>query len=105
MVEAMLCGTPVVATSIGAVPEIVEEGLTGVLASSADQLAQAASRVLTLDRRAVRERAQERFSAERMAQSYLELYERVVASAVGDTLNGSTPAGPSRSGLRGEARP
>jgi glycosyltransferase involved in cell wall biosynthesis len=78
-VEAMACGTPVAATRLGAVPEIVEEGVTGSCADSPAELAQATTRALALDRARVRERAVERFDYHRMVDAYEELYARVAA--------------------------
>lgn len=74
MPEAMMCGTPVVATRLGAVVEIVEEGVTGCCAGSPADLPAQARRVLDLDRRLVRARAEERFSGERMAREYTHAY-------------------------------
>lgn len=81
MPEAMMCGTPVVATSLGAVPEIVDEGVTGYYASTPDEFAQQLLRALSLDRKSVRARAEERFSGERMAREYLEVYNQAAAGA------------------------
>lgn len=77
-IQAMLSGTPVAATALGAVPELVEEGVTGAIESDPARLADAVGRCLKLDRRGVHERARERFSAERMAAGYAELYEQIV---------------------------
>ena len=74
----MLSGTPVAGIGLGAVPELVEEGLTGAIETGPATLADAVLRCLELDRRRVRERARERFSAERMAAEYARYYERVV---------------------------
>src|SRR5205807_8492414 len=79
LVEAMLCGTPVVATHVGAAPEVIDEGITGYCAASADDFPQQVLRSFALDRRRVRARAEERFSAQRMAREYAEVYERVVS--------------------------
>jgi glycosyltransferase involved in cell wall biosynthesis len=78
MVEAMMCGTPVVATALGAVPEIVEESVTGYFAPSPDDLPLLLTRSFALDRHLVRERAEMRFSSEAMARQYAEIYERLV---------------------------
>ncbi len=75
-VEAMMCGTPVVAMALGAVPEIIDEGVTGFTAASADEFARQMPRAFSLDRRRVRAWAEERFSARRMAEQYVDLYER-----------------------------
>jgi glycosyltransferase involved in cell wall biosynthesis len=80
MPEAMMCGTPVVATRLGAVPEIVEEGLTGYCAASPGDLLACVRSALALDRGRVRARAEERFSGERMAREYLRIYEEVASA-------------------------
>jgi glycosyltransferase involved in cell wall biosynthesis len=72
----MMCGTPVVAMRLGAVPEIVDEAVTGYSATSAEEFTSQLARALTLSRRGVRERAEVRFSPERMARQYLEVYQR-----------------------------
>jgi glycosyltransferase involved in cell wall biosynthesis len=78
LIEAMLCGTPIAALNLGAVPEIVEEGLTGSLAQSMDNFPQAVMKSLKLDRRQIRARAEQRFSAGKMARDYLSAYEQAV---------------------------
>lgn len=82
LVEAMLCGTPVAAMRLGAVPEIVEEGVTGFMASTAADLHEAVPSCLRLDRRRVREAAEQRFSAPLMAASYAAVYERLARAGV-----------------------
>ncbi len=77
LVEAMLCGTPVAAMKLGAVPEIVEEGLTGCMAESTDDMPAALAKAMNLDRRKVRIAAELRFSAAHMARQYERVYERV----------------------------
>jgi len=80
LVEAMLCGTPVAAIRLGAVPEILEEGISGIMADGPATFAQAVVRALALDRREVRARAEGRFSPEQMARSYAELYARLAST-------------------------
>ena len=77
LVEAMLCGTPVAAMRLGAVPEIVEESVSGYTATSKEELAKALTGCLALDRREIHRRAEQRFSAERMARDYAMVYEKV----------------------------
>ncbi|HEY5346266.1 MAG TPA: glycosyltransferase family 4 protein [Verrucomicrobiae bacterium] len=80
LLEAMLCGTPVAAMRLGAVPEIVDEGVTGCMANSADEFSQAIQKSMQLDRQQVRRQAEKRFSAERMAREYAALYERLAVN-------------------------
>jgi glycosyltransferase involved in cell wall biosynthesis len=77
-VEAMMCGTPVVAMRRGAVPEVIDEGVTGYGADSAEEFTRQVVRSFALDRRRIRERAEERFSARRMAEEYVEVYRQLV---------------------------
>jgi glycosyltransferase involved in cell wall biosynthesis len=74
MIEAMSCGTPVLAWGNGSVPEIVEDGLTGVIVDSIEAAVAALEKVARLDRARVRGRFEERFSASRMARDYLSVY-------------------------------
>ena len=74
MIEAMSCGTPVIAWAKGAVPEIVEHAVTGFVVDSLDAAVGALEKAGRLDRSAVRERFEERFSVERMARDYLSVY-------------------------------
>jgi glycosyltransferase involved in cell wall biosynthesis len=76
MIEAMACGTPVVAYDHGSVREVVEPGLTGFIVENEDQATAAVDRLATLDRWAIRRRFEERFSATAMARRYLSLYSR-----------------------------
>jgi glycosyltransferase involved in cell wall biosynthesis len=74
MIEAMACGTPVLAFRCGSVPEIVEDGLTGRIVSDMEEAVRALPQVLALDRGAVRRRFEQQFSAARMARAYLKIY-------------------------------
>lgn len=79
MIEAMLCGTPVVAFAGGAVSEVVEEGLTGFLAKDRDDMARIVrDEVPKIDRGRIRERALERFSCDRMVDKHVDLYRTVI---------------------------
>src|SRR5204862_294321 len=70
LVEAMLCGTPVAAMRLGAVPEIVETGVTGYTVETKAEFQQAIANCFLLDRRRIRAEAERRFSAVRMARDY-----------------------------------
>jgi glycosyltransferase involved in cell wall biosynthesis len=78
VVEAMVCGTPVLAYPRGSMPEVVDEGVTGTLVTGVEAAVDALPALLRLDRRAVRETAVRRFSADRMVQEYLAVYEKLV---------------------------
>lgn len=79
MIEAMACGTPVVAFRCGSAPEIVEDGATGYLVDTLEQAVAAAGRAHLLDREAIRARFDLRFSATAMARSYLDVYGDLLA--------------------------
>ena len=79
MIEAMACGTPVIAFPSGSVPEVIEEGVTGFMVESEDQAAAAARRLQGLDRARIRRQFEERFTARRMAEDYLKLYRGLIA--------------------------
>jgi glycosyltransferase involved in cell wall biosynthesis len=81
LAEAMACGTPVVALDLGAVREVVDEGVTGMAFNTLDEMAAGLKAVFTLDRRRVRDRAVARFGVERMVNEYVAIYERVIRRA------------------------
>jgi len=81
MIEAMACGTPVIARRRGSVPEVVDEGITGFIVDDISGAVQAVDRIGSLDRRAVRARVAERFSRDRMVEDYVRVYERVLSGA------------------------
>lgn len=74
MIEALACGTPVVTTSAGSVPEIIEDGKTGFISDDPSTLADALARAHELDRETCRQTAVDRFSTERMVADHVELY-------------------------------
>jgi hypothetical protein len=78
LIEAMACGTPVIAFDRGSVPEIVEDGLTGFVVESKEEAVAATDRLSRLSRRAIRRRFEERFTARRMAREYLVVYRSLI---------------------------
>jgi glycosyltransferase involved in cell wall biosynthesis len=78
MIEAMSCGTPVIAYPHGSVPEIVAPGVTGFVVHDVPEAVAAVRRVDTLDRHRVRDAFKRRFGAERMAADYVALFERLI---------------------------
>jgi glycosyltransferase involved in cell wall biosynthesis len=78
MIEALACGTPVVASSDGSVPEIVTDGVTGFIREDTPSVAEALRQVTTLSRAACRESAETSFSTTRMVADHVELYERLL---------------------------
>ena len=78
MIEAMACGTPVLAFRCGSVPEIIDPGVTGAIVESMEEAVQVLPRVLSLDRRRVRRRFEQRFTAGRMARDYVQVYRSLL---------------------------
>jgi len=77
MIEAMACGTPVIAYRSGSVPEVIDDGVTGLIVDSKEQAVNAVSKLARLDRKKVRARFEERFSARRMARDYERQYQKL----------------------------
>lgn len=96
MIEAMACGTPVIAFASGSVPEVIEHGVSGLIVDSeATAVAAIRNELAQLSRHRIRARFEERFTARRMAEEYLEVYRQLI---VGNrrrrpkTVNGAKPA-------------
>jgi glycosyltransferase involved in cell wall biosynthesis len=81
MIEAMACGTPVLAFRCGSVPEIIDENVTGCIVDTIEEAITALPRVIALDRRNVRQRFERRFSATRMAKDYVAVYRSILDSS------------------------
>jgi glycosyltransferase involved in cell wall biosynthesis len=81
VVEALACGTPVVAFQRGSMPELIRPGVDGFLVSDVASAVDAVRRVGQLDRRACRQGVADRFGVDRMVDDYLDVYERVLAHA------------------------
>lgn len=78
VIEAMACGTPVIASRRGSMPELIEHGATGFLVDSLDEANRAIERINEIDRRSVHRAVADRFSIDRMADAYLALYRRIL---------------------------
>lgn len=78
VVEAMACGTPVIAFSRGSMPELIDHGVTGFLVDTIDEAVGAIERIGEIDRAVVRRTVRARFSVDRMADAYIALYRRIL---------------------------
>jgi glycosyltransferase involved in cell wall biosynthesis len=87
MIEAMACGTPVLAFRCGSIPEVIEDGITGKVVDNEEEAIAALPAILSYDRRAVRQRFEERFTAARMAKDYVRAYRQLLRT---NTSNGKT---------------
>jgi glycosyltransferase involved in cell wall biosynthesis len=81
MIEAMACGTPVIAFNRGSVPEVIEEGVTGFVVNDEPEALAAISRAGSLSRQAIRRHFEHRFCARRMAEDYVDLYRHMALAA------------------------
>ena len=81
MIEAMACGTPVIAFNRGSVPEIIDDGLTGFIVEDETGAIGAVDRLDHLSRAKIRRRFEERFTSRRMAQDYLSVYRSLTEAA------------------------
>ncbi len=98
-IEALATGTPVIARRVGALPEIIRDGIDGFFGDDVEQLAYQVGRIPTLDRAAIRELVLVRFSASRMTDGYEAIYERILKPA-GDESGGATSVRTSSSEIR-----
>ena len=86
MIEAMACGTPVIAYRAGSVPEVMEDGVTGFVVTELDAAVEAVRRVSGLPRQACRKVFENRFTATRMANDYIKIYEQLVRQCCPETV-------------------
>ena len=89
MIEAMACGTPVVAFARGSVPEVIVDGVSGFIVENVDQAVEAVQRALGLSRQRCREAFDQRFTARRMADEYLTIYEKLLDAEASVEITGS----------------
>ncbi len=78
LIEALACGTPVLAYRRGSIPEIIEDGVTGFVCEGLDEMTAAVQRIPEIDRGRCRSTFEQRFTVERMAHDYVRVYERVL---------------------------
>ena len=78
MAEAMACGTPVLGFPMGSVPEVIEDGVNGFICKDVDEMAGRVSDCYQIDRKTVRQIAEQRFSNETIAAGYLRLYQELI---------------------------
>jgi mannose-6-phosphate isomerase-like protein (cupin superfamily) len=78
VIEAMACGTPVIAINRGSMPELIADQITGVLVEGTEEMAEVIPRIKGIDRRACRRWVQERFSSDRMVDDYIRVYEQIL---------------------------
>ena len=78
MIEALACGTPIIACPFGSVPEVVEDGATGFLVRDVDSAAKAVQRLDRIARAKCREAFERRFTVTRMTEDYLAVYDRII---------------------------
>jgi glycosyltransferase involved in cell wall biosynthesis len=83
MIEAMACGTPVIAYRSGSVPEVIEHGVTGFIVDDEEDAVRAVRHLSRLDRRKIRARFEQRFTSDRMARAYEARYRVLVSEALG----------------------
>jgi len=82
MIEALACGTPVIAYGEGSVPEILRHGVTGFVVSGEEEAIDAAGRIGAIDRRDCRMEFERRFTADRMARDYVAIYEKILQGRI-----------------------
>jgi glycosyltransferase involved in cell wall biosynthesis len=78
LIEALACGTPVLAYRRGSIPEVIEDGVTGLVSENLSEMAESFAKIADIDRRRCRAAFDERFTADRMARDYVALYERII---------------------------
>ena len=98
MIEAMACGTPVIAFRCGSVPELIEHGVSGYIVDDLDEAVAAVGRLDALNRAGVRRRFEQRFTVERMASDYVDIYRDLESRRVLPLM--PVPAGARRAGVQ-----
>ena len=104
MIEAMACGTPVLAFRSGSVPEVIEDGVTGKVVDSEEEAIAALPAILSYDRRTVRQRFEKRFTATRMAKDYVGIYRQLLRMRTRDETQSPRPRHLALNGGHGSTR-
>jgi glycosyltransferase involved in cell wall biosynthesis len=78
MIEAMACGTPVIAYNNGSVPEVIDTGVNGIIVDGFEDAVHAVEKVSSLSRKKCREIFESRFTVSKMAQNYIRIYEKLI---------------------------
>jgi glycosyltransferase involved in cell wall biosynthesis len=92
VIEAMACGTPVIAFPFGSMPELIEPGVNGALVESIDQAVAAVEKLAALDRTLCRRSFEQRFTTARMARDYARVYKALLVEAISSTGRATLPA-------------
>jgi glycosyltransferase involved in cell wall biosynthesis len=90
LIEAMACGTPVIAFRCGSVPELIEDGVNGFTVDDIDEAVGTLEKISQFDRQQCRQVFEQRFSAERMTRDYVSLYERIIKANQANNLRSNT---------------
>jgi glycosyltransferase involved in cell wall biosynthesis len=85
MIEAMACGTPVIAFRRGSIPEVIDEGVSGFIVEDLDEAVQAVEKIQTLSRGRCRDLFERRFSVSRMAHDYVKVYRKLLEGGALDS--------------------
>lgn len=80
MIEALACGTPVIAFKCGSIPEVIDEGLTGFIVNTVEEAVEAIKKLPHIKREKCREIFEQRFTAKRMVDDYLKIYTSVIGN-------------------------
>ena len=94
IIEAMACGTPTIAFNRGSMPELIEHGINGFLVTNCDEAIAHVARVNEIDRAQCRQTVEERFTADRMIEQYIEVYQQILKTELQDENKTKDPRGP-----------
>ena len=81
LIESLACGTPVLAYRRGSIPELIDHGATGFISENLDEMVSQVEKLVTIDRRRCRQVFDERFTAQRMTNDYVKIYQQLITDA------------------------